>query len=257
MADNAIIYNVNEWNVGDIRFSRNWLIPRGIEDSGSLGYCYLYKAVLPDADKYLSLYEGLDFSNIIELIPGQPKKMKRYRASCGDYDDLAYSYTQKPDYAVKWTPMMRDMKDVIEQMTGNTFNYALINAYSDSSVVIGHHADKELELEPGYPIISVNIGATRDFQIKPRKGTLGEYHWKNWQSNKLVKGYLNIELSHGDVLVMGGDMQKNFTHAVPKRANDKPLVMNVNGSTVEINMRFNITFRNLRTDVNWFEYDSD
>ena len=64
-------------------------------------------------------------------------------------------------------------------------------------------------------IASVNFGETRDFQLRNN-------------DNRDLK--LNIPLSHGTLLIMSGELQHYWQHAVPKRKK-------VHQS------RFNLTFR--------------
>jgi alkylated DNA repair dioxygenase AlkB len=94
-------------------------------------------------------------------------------------------------------------------------NAVLINWYRNGQDYMGFHADDERELGPQPRIVSVSIGAERDFVVKSRH-----------QSRDKVK----IRLANGSGLLMAGGMQCNWLHGVPKRA----------GVTED---RINLTFR--------------
>ena len=70
-------------------------------------------------------------------------------------------------------------------------------------------------------IVSISIGATRKFRIKP----------------KLFKIYQDYDLKSGDVIVMGGNMQKEFKHEIVKVTGKKAAL---------ISKRINITFRQFK-----------
>ena len=82
---------------------------------------------------------------------------------------------------------------------------------------MGWHADNEAELGSQPVIASLSLGAARRFVLKnPRE-----------PSRKL-----EIALPHGSLLVMGGDTQQNYRHALPRTA--KP-----------VGERINLTFRRI------------
>jgi len=94
----------------------------------------------------------------------------------------------------------------------------LLNWYRDGSDHIGWHTDAEKELGRNPIIGSVNFGATRTFQIR----RIDNHDDK-----------INFPLSHGSVLIMMGELQHFWQHAVPK---EKKL----NGA------RINLTFRTIK-----------
>jgi alkylated DNA repair dioxygenase AlkB len=98
------------------------------------------------------------------------------------------------------------------------FNQMFVNWYKDGNHYIGKHSDDEKQLRKDSPIVSVSLGATRKFRIRKK----GE------------KGFRDILLPHGTVIVMGGKFQKEFTHEVPKIIGEKGK---------KVGPRINITFR--------------
>jgi alkylated DNA repair dioxygenase AlkB len=97
------------------------------------------------------------------------------------------------------------------------FNSVLLNLYRSGNDSISWHTDAEKELGINPIIASVNFGATRKFQLK---------HIKS-------KEKIEIELTHGSLLIMQGELQHFWQHQVPKTS--KP-----------VNERINLTFRKIK-----------
>jgi alkylated DNA repair dioxygenase AlkB len=86
------------------------------------------------------------------------------------------------------------------------FNSSLINWYMDGTHYIGTHADDERQLVPLSPIFTASLGATRLFRIRQK------------EDGKIVK---DLYVKNGDILVMGGAMQKHFKHEIVKLSEAK------------------------------------
>ena len=160
------------------------------------------------------------------------------RTTCyyGDPDtELKYSgITARPE---PWSPIMTKLKKEVEALTDVKYNFCALSLYKDGNDCIGSHSDKERSLVKGMPIASISLGATRDFLVKTRKDAI-----RNGRIGEMDT--LKIPLSHGDLLIMGKEMQRNYMHGVPKRANVESV--NINGeSTIS---RINLTFRVTKTD---------
>lgn len=112
-------------------------------------------------------------------------------------------------------PFLTHLKECVEEMEGVEYQQMLINWYEDGNHHIGPHSDDERDLVPNSSIYSFSFGATRTFRIR------------NKQSKKIV---LDLELPNNSLVVMEGEMQKYYTHEVPKRLKVKE-------------RRINITFR--------------
>lgn len=128
-----------------------------------------------------------------------------------------YTYsgiTSKPN---QWNDGLLYLKKEIEQRLGVRFNSVLLNWYRNGDDYLNWHSDDEKELGRNPIIASANFGEARDFVLRR----------KNEKSQKLV-----IPLNHGTLLLMSGELQHYWEHAVPKRKK-------VSGS------RFNLTFRKI------------
>ena len=101
-----------------------------------------------------------------------------------------------------WTPELDDLRRRLEQDLDCRFNSALANLYRDGNDSMGWHADNEAELGPAPLIASVSLGAGRDLQLR----RAGE-----------TRTHTTVPLTHGSLLVMAGDTQRNWQHALPRR----------------------------------------
>ncbi|MEZ6130224.1 MAG: hypothetical protein R3C59_16180 [Planctomycetaceae bacterium] len=68
----------------------------------------------------------------------------RLIASYGD-QGVTYRYSGTVNVALQWTPMLLEIKELIESIQGD-FNYCLLNRYRSRSDSMGWHADDEPEM---------------------------------------------------------------------------------------------------------------
>ena len=87
-----------------------------------------------------------------------------------------------------------------ERAAGEEFNSVLANLYRDGRDAMGWHSDDEPELGAQPIIASLSLGAPRRFVVEGRAPTGGDK--------------LELELPHGSLLVMRGDTQANYRHAL-------------------------------------------
>ena len=129
-------------------------------------------------------------------------------------ENMHYKYSGINNIPLPWTDELNELKAKVEQQANATFNSVLLNQYRDGNDSVGWHADDEKELGENPIIASINFGATRAFILK-----------HNTTKEKII-----IDLTHGSLLVMGGAMQHNWKHTIPKRKK-------------VIDTRVNLTFR--------------
>ena len=142
----------------------------------------------------------------------------RLTAWIGDpQKNISYSgITMKPQ---AWTKALLEIKRKVQVQAGVQFNGALLNMYRDGKDSMGWHRDNEKELGKLPVIASVSFGATRSFLFKHAV-----------QKDLKVK----IELTSGSLLIMKGETQTNWFHAIAK-------------TTQEIGPRLNLTFRDIQS----------
>lgn len=123
----------------------------------------------------------------------------RLQAWYGDSSAI-YGYSGKPLIPLKWHSDLHWLREKLAQ-DGIQSNAVLANFYRNGNDKVGWHSDNEKELGCHPVIASISLGATRTFQLKHK------------QSNQRV----DLELESGSLLVMAGNMQTNWLHALPQR----------------------------------------
>jgi alkylated DNA repair dioxygenase AlkB len=129
-------------------------------------------------------------------------------------NDKPYSFSGITLQPLPWSSEILTIKSKIEPVAKTEFNSVLLNLYRDGNDSISWHTDAEKELGANPVIASVNFGATRKFQLRHIK----------------TKEKLEIELTHGSLLIMQGELQHFWQHQVPK-------------TSKVVGERINLTFR--------------
>jgi alkylated DNA repair dioxygenase AlkB len=145
------------------------------------------------------------------------------RLSCwiGD-DDAGYVYSGARFEPSPWTPTAALLRDDLAARLGVRFNSVLANLYRDGRDSVGWHSDDEPELGPTPVIASLSFGATRTFRLRSRTTRAAA---------------LPLDLVHGSLLVMAGDTQRLYQHALPKRAGVAAPRINLTFRRIEAHVR--------------------
>lgn len=130
---------------------------------------------------------------------GQKRILSRKVAWMGDAS-FTYSYAGTSKTASPWSPVLLLVKERVEQQCSHRFNSCLLNLYHDGSEGMGWHSDDEKTLGHHPVIASVSFGAERVFKLKHRES----------------KDVVSILLENGSLLVMKGETQHRWVHAMPK-----------------------------------------
>lgn len=170
---------------------------------------------------YRELFNQVQWQQRSVIMYGKPIPQPRLTALYGD-KNKAYTYTGLTWESLEWIAPLAEIRDLIATVDNHQINGVLCNLYRDGRDGCGWHSDAG-ESDGKNPVIySISLGQTRNFQIKHKRDP----------NYKLV----NIPLTSGSLLVMGGPMQHHWQHAVPK-------------STQVMMPRINLTFRAVRTDI--------
>lgn len=166
------------------------------------------------ADYYFKkLKREIDWKQEEMIMYGKRLKFPRLTAWYGD-NDKPYSFSGITLNPRPWTNDLIDIKRKIETKCNVIFNSVLLNLYRNGKDSISWHTDAEKELGTNPVIASVNFGEARTFQLR----------------HQTTKQKIEIELSHGSLLIMQGELQHYWQHQVPK-------------TSKEIGQRINLTFR--------------
>lgn len=151
------------------------------------------------ADYYFDqLMQTIAWENDQALIFGKLLTTKRKVAWYGDRR-FEYTYSNMNKYALPWTQELVELKQLVEELTGETFNSCLLNLYHHGEEGMAWHSDAETDLKKDGAIASLSFGAERKFAFKHK------------QSKEKVELYLE----HGSLLVMKDTTQSYWLHRLP------------------------------------------
>lgn len=122
------------------------------------------------------------------------------------YGDKAYAYSGTRFESAPWTDELALIKARVEQASRLEFNSVLINWYRDGQDSMGWHSDDEKCLGDTPQIASVSLGESRRFILRE----------KSDHANKR-----ELLLENGSLLLMLGETQKLWQHALPKTKKSK------------------------------------
>ena len=114
-------------------------------------------------------------------------------------DSIGYYYSGQLAKSQPLENNMKQLLDIVNYKFSSNFNGILVNYYKDGSDYIGKHSDDEKNLGTN-GVVSISYGVSRKFRIRNKK------------SGEKVK---DITINNGDIIHMGGDFQKEFTHEIP------------------------------------------
>lgn len=182
------------------------------------GTVHYFGSILPyqQADNfYQKLLHNIEWQHDKALIYGKLIETQRQVAWYGD-KPFQYTYSNVKKTAKPWTKDLLAVKQIVEQIIGESFNSCLLNLYQTGEQGMAWHSDAEKDLKPFGTIASLSLGAERKFSFKHK-------------SNKQI---ISIVLQHGSLLLMKNQTQHHWLHRLPpsKKINQP---------------RVNLTFRNI------------
>lgn len=133
--------------------------------------------------------------------------------------DAPYRYSGVSNEPQPWPEPLAAIRNRLRAELGVGFNSCLANLYRDGSDSMGYHSDDEPELGAEPTIASLSLGARRTFALRHRAS---RQRW-TWP------------LGEGALLVMQGDSQRDYAHAVPKTSR-------------KVGPRLSLTFRLFRPE---------
>jgi alkylated DNA repair dioxygenase AlkB len=193
----------------------NHSIDFNLADGAELYLIKQFYSPLESDQLFTKLLNKLHWQEEDIFIFGKWVKVPRLMSWYGN-PDAYYEYSGVNHQPLPWTPELQSVREKIEQHCQCPFNSVLANLYRNRSDSMGCHSDDEKELGINPTIASLSLGDDRMFRL---------HHKKTKQS-------LNINLQHGDLLIMGGTCQRHWLHSVPKTKSLKT-------------PRINLTFRKI------------
>ena len=182
----------------DVRLDRDWLAPGEA-------------AALFDA-----LLAGVPWETHRIRLFGREVDAPRRSCWIGD-PGAAYTYSGTRFAPRPWPGALQPVRARLSAELGVDFNSVLANLYRDGRDAMGWHRDAEAELGLRPVIASLSLGAVRRFALKSRDDPAER---------------LAMDLPPGSLLVMAGQTQRRYRHALPRTA--RP-----------VGPRINLTFRRI------------
>jgi alkylated DNA repair dioxygenase AlkB len=166
----------------------------------------------------------LEWSQRTITLFGRRVMQPRLIAWYGD-PEAVYRYSGLKLEPLLWHPLLLELKARIENLTGGRFNSVLANAYRNGRDSMGWHSDDENELGLRPLIASLTLGAPRRFLLRLKSRPKG-----------VRSATTALSLEHGSLLLMKGDSQQCYQHALPRTR--RP-----------VGLRINLTYRQVSTQA--------
>lgn len=171
-----------------------------------------------EADEFFrTLQQDVDWKADRVRLFGKLITTRRKTAWYGD-PGMNYMYSGIARHPLPWERSILAIKHRIEEAFPLNFNSCLLNYYHDGNDGMGWHQDNEKELGDSPCIASISFGADRFFDFR---------HVNTQQKIRLL-------LESGSLLLMQGETQNFWKHALPK-------------SKKILHPRINLTFRRIVT----------
>jgi len=171
-----------------------------------------------EANHYLdNLLNHIEWRNDEAIIYGKHIITRRKVAWYGD-QPFEYTYSKTTKRALPWTKELQELKNIVEQTTGETFNSCLLNLYHSGEEGMAWHSDAEKELKKNGTIASLSFGAARKFSFK----------------HKQTRESLSLILEHGSLLLMKDTTQTHWLHRLPPSKPVKGSRVNLTFRTIEV-----------------------
>ena len=172
-----------------------------------------------EADHYFEkLLSIIEWKNDEAIIFGKKIITKRKVAWYGE-KSFEYTYSKTTKSALPWTKELLELKNLIEQKTGDTFNSCLLNLYHNGEEGMAWRSDGEPDLKKNGAIASLSFGAERKFSFK----------------HEQTKENISLFLEHGSLLVMKDATQQNWLHRLPPTKSIMKPRINLTFRTIEEN----------------------
>lgn len=130
------------------------------------------------------------------LIHGRRLKTPRWSRAYGK----DYHFSGQTQLASPPTPQLARWLEWCREHVDARHNGILMNWYDgEQGHYIGAHRDSERGLVEGAPLLTLSLGEERIFRLRPYRG----------------KGFEDVRVGHGDVLVLPWETNLAYTHEVP------------------------------------------
>lgn len=178
------------------------MLARPLPDGHTVTLGRLPAALVPDAAGLDALWQLHPPDYHVITMHGKSVPTPRWQQAYG----ADYHYTGRVNKALPLTPAMAPFLAWARDAVDPRLNGLLFNWYdADHAHYIGKHRDSTKHMIAGAPIVTLSLGATRLFRLRPWRGA----------------GMVDLEVDHGSVVVIPYATNLVWTHEVPHRAADR------------------------------------
>lgn len=142
--------------------------------------------------------------HIIENTGLQIKQNMRSSLVFGEIKSYYLPYYGIEKKVLPWDPIIKDISDNLESLTGQKYHVCVIQYYPNGNVGINPHRDKEMS--PNTIITSLSLGSTRNMQFS--------------HQNKEI----NVELKQGSILLINPPTNNVWKHSISKDSSAEPRI---------------------------------
>jgi len=144
------------------------------------------------------MIHGIRWNEDHYVVAGRRFEIPRLQAWHADAG-IAYSYSNNLLESQPWVEPLSEIKRHVEARLGHAFNSVLLTYYRNGRDHVTWHADDERELGDRPVIVSLSLGATRQFRYRHKSdGAEG-----------------GLFLDEADLLLMQPEFQLQWEHCVP------------------------------------------
>ena len=147
------------------------------------------------------------FAELVARIPWRQRRVQMYDRML-DEPRLTWWWDDDDGAAAVPLPVLHDVGDALSRRYGRCFDSIGLNFYRHGQDSVAWHGDRIRHTQRDPLVAIVSVGAPRPFLLRPRGGGSS----------------LSFLLGQGDLLVMGGAMQHDWEHSVPKVAAAGPRI---------------------------------
>lgn len=193
--------HANQLRLGEVPKSRSGRWEAIAAPGASL---FLWREFLPPSratSSLKNLQQQVLWQRDTVKVYGKEHPVPRLHQWYGD-PGTAYTWSGITMQPQPWSDELVKLRRAVERATRRPFDSVLVNLYRNGHDCMGWHADNEPVFGKRPVIASLSLGAERDFVLRARAD----------HSQKVV-----ISLPHGSLLVMAGETQARWQHALPRR----------------------------------------
>ena len=166
---------------------------------------------------YNILMQNIQWENDKAIIFGKTIITKRKVAWYAE-SPFSYTYSKVTKTANIFTKELIELKKIVEQESGETYNSCLLNLYHSGEEGMAYHSDGEKMLKKNGAIASLSLGVERKFSFK----------------HKETKQRVDIVLERGSLLVMKDKTQTYWLHRLPPTKKVNSPRINLTFRTIEL-----------------------